>query len=425
MTMYFHITIKEKIMTNKLLKIISAAAVLLLVGAVAFNVGASYGINQGKTIVVEGVQNTSSVGESADFGLFWEVWDDIKNLHFKGKDVPNNELIYGAIDGLTQSLDDPYTIFMKPSDAKKFNEDISGAFSGIGAEIGIRESKLLIISPLKNSPAERAGLKSGDYIVAIDETSSSGLSLDEAVKLIRGELGTNVNLLILRDGFSEPKDFKITRENISVPTLDWEIKDGSIMYVQLYSFNQNADIAFYNAMTSALRRGIRGIVLDLRNNPGGYLEVSVDMAGWFLDRGKLVVAEESRTGARQEFYARGNEALKKIPTVVLVNEGSASASEILAGALRDQRGIKLVGEKTFGKGTVQQLKELSDGSLLKLTVAHWLLPGGLTIEGNGLEPDYKIKAEDQNEESDPQYDKAVDVLKGDIASSRTIFLLNE
>lgn len=409
-------------MRNKVLRIFAVAAILISGGAIIFNAGANYGIQKGRVIVVEGIDNIESPSvEAADFSLFWEAWNELKKFHLRGDEVSNKDFIYGAIDGLTESLGDDYTVFLKPSDAQKFNEDVSGSFSGIGAEIGIRERRLLVISPLKNSPAERVGLKSGDHILQIDGKSSDGLSLDESVKRIRGERGTIVTLLILREEFSEPKEFKITREDIVVPTIDWEIKDGGIMHIQLYSFNQNVNSAFYSAMIPALQRGIRGIVLDLRNNPGGYLEVSVNLAGWFLERGELVVAEESRTGERTEFYARGNEALKRVPVVVLVNEGSASASEILAGALRDQREAKLVGVKTFGKGTVQQLKDLSDGSMIKMTVAHWLLPSGQLIEGNGLMPDYEVENKEENH--DAQLDKAVELLRGEIAASRTIFLL--
>ena len=411
-------------MRNKVLRTFAVAVILISGGALIFNAGANYGIQKGRVIVVEGLENIEPQKvEAADFSLFWEAWDELKKFHLRGDEVSNKDFIYGAIDGLAKSLEDDYTFFLNPSDAQKFNEDISGNFSGIGAEIGIREKRLIIISPLKNSPAERAGIKSGDHILQIDGKPSDGLSLNESVKRIRGERGSVVTLLILRDEFSEPKEFKITREDILVPTIDWEIKEGGIMHIQLYKFNINTESAFYSAMISGLQRGIRGIVLDLRNNPGGYLEMSVSLAGWFLERGELVVAEESRTGERIEFYARGNEVLKRVPVVVLVNEGSASASEILAGALRDQREVKLVGEKTFGKGTVQQLKDLSDGSIIKMTVAHWLLPSGQLIEGNGLTPDYEVEFEELENGADVQFEKAMEILREEIASSRTIFLL--
>lgn len=406
---------------------IKAAAIILLlvfIGAVSFYAGKNYGAQQAEVIVIEGAKNVEQPKEvKADFGLFWEAWDKLKKFHIRGEELSEQDLIYGAIKGLVQSLDDPYSDFLNPSDAQKFIEDVSGNFSGIGAEIGIRKGRLLIISPLKDSPAERAGLKSGDHIIQVDETPTAGLSLDEAVKIIRGEEGTTVTLLISRDEFEETKEFKIVRKHIIVPTLDWEMKDGNVIYVQLYSFNENANGAFYDAILAALQSGARGIILDLRNNPGGYLETAVDLAGWFFDRGKLVVAQESRTGERIELLARGNEALKRIPVVILVNEGSASASEILAGALRDQRGAKIVGKKTFGKGTVQQLQELKDGSVIKLTVAHWLLPSGLLIEGNGLTPDYEVEMPAGESEADPQLEKAMEIIKEEIAKSGMFFLL--
>ena len=242
-------------------------------------------------------------------------------------------------------------------------EDISGEFGGIGAEIDIRDEQLMIVAPLKSTPAERAGLKGGDKILAINGTPTAGLTdVNEAVKKIRGPVGEEVILTILRNGWVKPREITVVREVIQIPTLDLEVRDGKIAHIKLYSFNEKAVYAFHNAIIEAALKGADGIVLDLRNNPGGFLEVAVNLAGWFVDKGSVVTTEEFRSGEKRDFRANGNSALKSVPTVILVNRGSASASEILAGALRDHLGIKLIGEKTFGKGTVQELQDLRDGS---------------------------------------------------------------
>ncbi|MBM3257244.1 MAG: S41 family peptidase [Candidatus Liptonbacteria bacterium] len=390
---------------------ISLFAFLLVLGG-AF-VGFQAGIRMPKTILVKGVTGIDNREVSADFGTFWQAWETIEDLHLKDKDVNAQEKVYGAISGLVGSLEDPYSDFFKPSDSKQFQDDIRGSFGGIGAELGIRKNQLLIIAPLKNTPASKAGLKAGDKILRVNSTSTDGISIDDAVRMIRGKEGTSLTLTIFRDSWERPKDIKIVREQITVPTLDFEMKEGDIGYLHLYSFNRNAGSLFYQAMVEASTQGARGLILDLRNNPGGYLEAAVNLAGWFLPRGTLVVSEEGREGVMDQLRANGNAALADFPVVVLINQGSASASEILAGALRDSRKVKLIGEQSFGKGTVQQLTDLRDGSSLKLTIAHWVLPSGAILEGKGLMPDIEVKKTDEDEEKkrDPQLDKAIEVLK--------------
>lgn len=352
-------------------------------------------------------------------GLFWDSLKLLKDRHFKVDKVSDEDLLYGAIKGVVGSLDDPYSAFFNPSDAKKFSQDIEGSFGGIGAEIGIRNKELIIIAPLKGNPAEAAGLKPGDKILKVDETLTNDLTVEEAVKLIRGEIGAEVSLLILREGWSEAREFKINRALVVIPTLDWEMKEGNILHLRLYNFNANAPELFYEAAFSSLVKGTEGIILDLRNNPGGFLEVANNIAGWFLRRGEVIVREKFRSGEDNLFRAAGPSALSEVPTVILVNGGSASASEIVAGALRDNRGLKLIGEKTFGKGTVQEVESLKDGSSLKISVAEWLTPGGHKIEGVGLEPDYEIKLSEADilNKLDPQFDKALDVLREEIEKS--------
>ncbi|MBI2623866.1 MAG: S41 family peptidase [Candidatus Liptonbacteria bacterium] len=390
------------------------AAILFLGGGA---VGYQVGTRTPKTIIVKEVTGTDGKETTdADFGTFWEAWETIDEMYLKAKDVKSSDRVHGAVSGLVGALNDPYSLFLKPGDSTQFEDDIRGNFGGVGAELGIRKNQLLIIAPLKNTPASRAGLRGGDAILRVNSTSTEGISIDEAVRMIRGKEGTEVKLMIARDTWEKPREIKLTRERITVPTLDSEMKDGDIAYIQLYSFNGNAGSLFYQAVAEASTRGVRGLVLDLRNNPGGYLEAAVNLAGWFLSRGTLVVSEEGRTGIMDQLRANGNAALAEFPVVVLINEGSASAAEILAGALRDNRRIKLIGTQSFGKGTVQQLTDLRDGSSLKLTIAHWVLPSGTVLEGKGLVPDIEVKLTDEDIEKkrDPQLEKAIEVLKGEM-----------
>ncbi len=377
--------------------------------------GYIYGTEHPKTFVVKGVSNiTNDPKVSADFGAFWQAWKMLKDEHIKGADLAEQKLVYGAMDGLTRAFDDPNTNFFPPEDGKKFEEDVRGNFGGIGAEIGIRNDVLVIIAPLKDSPAEKAGLRSGDKILKVDDKDTANMKVNDAVKVIRGEIGTKVKLAILRNGWEKPQDFTITRGQIIVPTVEHKILEGSVAYIRLRSFNENAPGLFYEAMREVLGKGINGLILDLRDDPGGFLEVSVDIAGWFMDPGSTVAVQEFRDpGRTRTFRTVGKGILKPVPTVVLVNQGSASASEILAGALRDNLGVKLIGEKTFGKGTVQEVRKLLDGSSLKITISHWKLPKGDLIEKVGIKPDYEVRLSDEDIKSgkDPQLEKAKEVMK--------------
>ena len=389
------------------------AVVALLAGG--FTLGFSYGKQFPKVITIQGVTNLEDGKPvSVDFGNFWEAWQLIKENSLK-EDVSDQDKVYGALRGLVASLGDPYSVFLPPEEDQKFHEDIEGNCGGIGAEIGIRKNQLIIVAPLKNTPASRAGLLAGDQILKVNASSTDGVTVDQAVRWIRGPKETSVTLTIFRNGWEDSKEFKITRGTIVVPTLDFEMKE-DIAFVQLHSFNANANQLFWQALIEAERKGARGLILDLRNNPGGYLEVAVDIASWFLPRGTLVVSEASRTGTDEIFRANGNAALVDFPAVALINQGSASASEILAGALRDQRKMLLIGETSFGKGTVQQLFPLRDDSSVKLTIAHWVLPGGRILENEGLVPDIEVKISDKDVASgnDPQLAKALEVLREEI-----------
>jgi carboxyl-terminal processing protease len=316
------------------------------------------------------------------------------------------------------SLSDPYSEFLAPEINQQFRENITGDFGGIGAQLAADASgHVVIVAPLKNTPAEKAGLKAKDWIVTVDATSTEGMTVDQAVSMIRGPEGTTVTLGIMREGWTKPQDFKIVRANIQVPNVEFEMK-GNVAHITLNEFTQDADLLFYQTLAKALTKNAKGIVLDLRNDPGGYLEVAVDLAGYFVKPGTLVVREIGRTVPEQDYVAQGDGALANFPMVILINNGSASAAEILAGTLRDNRGIKLVGETSFGKGTVQELEPLSDGSAIKITVAHWVLPSGRILDHDGLVPDYNVTSTDQNATTtsgkDPQLDKAIEVLKTEI-----------
>lgn len=402
--------------------LISLIFVLILSSASygAFYLGYKRGFSETKIIEIRGVADINPNEKiTADFGVFWQAWDKIKNLHIKKSEINDQELVYGAISGMIESLGDPNTVFFNPVDAKKFDEDIRGYFGGIGAELGLRDKQIIIVAPLKNTPAERVGLKPQDVILKVNDTDLTGMNIYDAVKLIRGEPGTVVRLLVDREGFKNPQEFEIQREIIHIPSIEWKMLDDRIAYIQISNFNQDTPTAFYEALVRAMMiNNAKGIVLDLRNNPGGYLDVAVNLAGWFLKRGEPVVIERFASGEENILRANGNGFLSTTPVVILINRGSASASEILAGALRDNRGVKLVGEKSFGKGTVQQLETLKDGSSLKVTIANWLTPKGQLIETNGLAPDYEVvltpeSLENANKDSkqDLQLQKAVEVLK--------------
>ncbi len=352
--------------------------------------------------------------ENLDFSLFWEAWSKLQEKYVDKGKLDAKEMIYGAISGMVKSLEDPYTVFLKPEDAKRFVEDIKGSFEGVGMEIGIRKDQLQVIAPLEGTPAQKAGLRAGDKIVKINDKSTADLTVEEAVNLIRGPKGTEVTLTISREEWEETKDIKVVRGTIEVPSLKWELKEGNIAYLKIYQFSEKAAFDFRKAAIEILESPAQEIILDLRNNPGGYLEVAQDIAGWFLERGEIVAIEDFGEGKEQTFYkAQGNAKLLPYPMVILINKGSASASEILAGSLRDNRGIKLIGETSFGKGSVQELETLKEGSSLKITTAKWLTPKGDSITDKGLEPDIKVEMteKDYEEDKDPQLDKAIESLR--------------
>lgn len=353
--------------------------------------------------------------EQIDFSLFWDAYNKLHENFIDPDKIDDQKIIYGAISGMAKSLDDPYTDFFNPDQAKIFSQDLSGSFEGIGVEIGIKNGWLTVITPLKGTPGEKAGLKPGDQIIKIDQKNTQDMSIDESVNLIRGRKGTAVTLTIFREGWNQPKDIKIARDTIKTRTIEWELKDDNIAYIHIYQFGQSLPVDFKKIALEILSSHAQKIVLDLRNNPGGYLEVSQEIAGWFLKSGQTVTIEDSGKGKDQKLYkAEGNAVFVEYPMVVLINQGSASASEILAGALRDNRKIQLIGEKSFGKGSVQNIVDLADGkSILKVTIAKWLTPAGNSITEIGLNPDIRIEISDDDfkDNKDPQLQKALEIIK--------------
>jgi carboxyl-terminal processing protease len=389
-------------MSTKLKKILTSFFLV-------FTILASFGLGNyfGKT------QCQICPPEDLDFSLFWEAYHKLQEKFVDQGKFNTQNLIYGAISGMVKSLEDPYTAFFNPEETKKFLEDVKGVFEGIGIQIDIKKGQLQVISPLEGTPADLAELRAGDKIIKINDTPTDNLSLDEAVSLIKGPKGTEVTLTIFREEWEKPKEIKIVRDVIEVPSIKWEIKEGDIVYLNIYQFFEKASLDFQMAAIEILSNPSQKIILDLRNNPGGYLEVAQDIAGWFLEPGKIVVVEDFGNGEKNEYKSEGGGQFLDYKIVVLINEGTASGSEILAGALRDNRGILLIGEKSFGKGSVQELENLKGGSSLKITVAKWLTPKGQLITDVGLEPDIKVEMTDKDYEEgrDPQLDKAIEIIK--------------
>lgn len=363
----------------------------------------------------------AAVSEDVDLSVFWEVWNlmDEKFVSASATEpVVPAERVHGATAGMVASFDDPYTVFLPPKDAESFNEDISGNFGGVGMEVGMRDGVVTIIAPLPDTPAEKAGLISGDVIVRIDGESTEDMTIDDAVERIRGERGTEVTLSIYREGEFEFRDITVTRDTITIPTVETErIEDGDIFVIRLYSFNALAEMRMQEALREYVRSGADNLILDLRGNPGGYLQSAVSIASFFLDTGKIVVREQLSESEEKLFRSQGRTLRDFAPEemVVLIDNGSASASEILAGALREHSIATLLGTNTFGKGSVQELVQLSDGSSLKVTIARWLTPNGTSISNGGLEPDIVISRtpEQRLNDEDPQFEAALSLLRGE------------
>lgn len=356
--------------------------------------GTSYGMRallHGNSVsAITNVTNLFSKSENPNvsFDQFWEVWKKVQEKYVY-KPVSSTDLFYGSMVGMVAALKDPYSVYMPPVKAEEFKRDLSGEFFGIGAEIGLKENRVTVIAPLPDSPAEKAGLKAGDVILMVDGKDIAGKPIDEVITLIRGPKDTVVALTVAKAGTA--KEVKITRGVITVPTVTWSMKERSIAYIRISYFNDTTWNEFDKAVPQIIAKSPKGIVLDLRSNPGGYLDTSVKVASEWVSSG-VIVYEKLNDGFRDQYTAdSGRHRFVGIPTVVLVDEGTASGSEIVSGALQDYGVATLVGSKTFGKGSVQDFEYFPDGSALKLTIAEWLTPKERQINKVGIEPDEKIE----------------------------------
>lgn len=356
--------------------------------------------------------SVSNQGKDIDFNLFWEVWETLKKEYVDTNALTDKKLFYGALAGLVGATGDPYSVFMTPDEANEFQQDLSGRFEGIGAEIGFRNDVLTIMAPIEDMPAMKAGVHAGDQIYAIDGQSAADLTLEEAIKKIRGPKGTQVKLTLLRAKVDKPLDITITRDTVVVKSIrvSW-LDNNQVAMIKIFNFNDDTQSLFNDAIQEILAKKPRGLILDLRNNPGGYLDTAVAVASAWVPDG-IIVSEKFGDEHTIEHKALGNAPLVDMPTVVLVNAGSASASEIVAGALKDHHKATLVGEKTFGKGSVQVLRKLSDGSVVKVTTAKWLTPSGTSIHEHGIDPAITVERtiDDRAADKDPQLDRALQEL---------------
>ena len=349
-------------------------------------------------------------GTGATFDLFWEAWELLQN-DFYGDLPTEEEVTYGAIRGAINTLDDPFTAFIEPETAAINREDDGGSFEGIGAYVSMTDGRLMIVNTFKDQPAEQAGLRRGDIVLQVDDTPIENMSIYEAITLIRGPANTPVRLTILREG-EEPFEVEIIRARIDIPVVESEMRDDGLAYVRLLDFSSDASFKLSEATQELLEQNPKGLIFDLRGNPGGWLHEAILTAGVFLPRDQLVLIERLKDGTERTFETTEQPVAPDIPMVVLVDGGSASASEIVAGALQDHQRAVLIGEKTFGKGSVQLPHELSNGAELRVTIARWFTPNDRAIHGQGLEPDIEVELtlEDFDAELDPQLDRAIEYL---------------
>jgi carboxyl-terminal processing protease len=411
--------------------VIIGALLLVLGGVVGFRLGSGQNVPLLSTLAskipytsqIARVQNQQVPQDfsNVDFSQFWEVWRRLEADYYDPSKLDAKKMVYGAIQGMTAAIGDPYTLYLPPDDQKRSQQDLQGSFDGVGIELGYKNDTLVVVSPVKGNAAEKAGIQAGDYILHIKDAAkgidkdTSGMTLPDAVTYIRGDKGTTVTLTILRDG-GQPKDYTLTRDTINVPSVDLNfVDDGKgdgekVADLVLNKFGDNTQSEWNTAVQNILlQRNLRGIVLDLRNDPGGYLQEAIQVASEFIPSG-LIVTQQGKDSS-QAYNATGQGRLYNVPLVVLVNKGSASASEIVAGALRDRKHVKLVGENTFGKGTVQDAQDdLPNGAGLHITIAKWLLPSGQWIHEIGLAPDIQAVDDPATTDKDEALQKAIEQL---------------
>ncbi|MBU2052268.1 S41 family peptidase [Patescibacteria group bacterium] len=388
----------------------------LLSGWFGFRLGQSHGGQPNLKFWVSRAQPVDK--QTIDLSLFWQVWDKLGESYLDKTKLDPQAMVYGAIRGMTAALGDPYTVFLTPETNKESKEELDGAFEGVGIQLGFKNNQLAVIAPLEGMPAKAAGILAGDLILHIKDDNKKidqdtlDLSLPEAVKLIRGEKGTSIELTVLHQDVPEPEAIMIKRDTIVVKSVElvWVGEAETVAHLKLTRFGGRTEAEWQEAVQAIVKRRPQGIILDLRNNPGGYLQGAIDLAGEFLPVGKLVVKQESASGQVETYSVDRSGQLLTQPLVILVNQGSASSSEILAGALKDNGRAQLVGEQTFGKGTVQEALDVGNGAGLHVTTAKWLLPLGAWVnETKGLTPDVEVK-DDPETEADEQLARALELL---------------
>jgi carboxyl-terminal processing protease len=350
--------------------------------------------------------------KEVDFSLFWQVWGELESMHIDKKEIDSEKMLYGAISGMVDSLGDPYTSFFDPQENKEFKDQLSGVYEGVGIQLGYKDKQLVVMAPLSGTPAESVGVKAGDLILKIGDKETTGVTLPEAVSLIRGPAGSSIRLTLLRKGADKPYEAEIVRDKIKVKSVELVEKEGKIAHVRLSRFGDGTNQEWDETVEKVLSEGYKGVVLDLRNNPGGYLESAIYISSEFLNEG-VVVRKELSGGRKEEVKVDREGRLINIPLIVLINQGSASASEIVAGALQDYNRATVVGEKSFGKGTVQATRQYENGAGLHITVEKWLTPNGSWVNETGITPQLEVllSEEDFKAGGDPQLDKALELLK--------------
>jgi carboxyl-terminal processing protease len=366
---------------------------------------------------ISGVVNIAdATSGNVDFNTFWRVWSTIDEKYPEAKNVSSQERLYGAISGLVSSLGDPYSVYFPPKESKQFEENIKGSFEGIGMEIGIKDKMLTVVAPLKNTPAEKAGIKPGDILLEINKKPTTDMTVEEAVRSIRGERGTSVELIFARKGVNSPIVVSVVRDIISIPMIETKGLEPDVFVINLYSFGASSAQRFAQALEDFRNSGAKKLIVDLRSNPGGYLDSAIDISSMFLPKGVVVVTEEYGEGKKSDVFKSkgfGFVDTTKTPVVILVDGGSASASEIVAGALRDHDGATIIGEKTYGKGSVQEVVNITRDTTLKITVAKWLTPNGDSISQKGIEPDIVVsmKPSSVKDGKDPVIDRALEFFR--------------
>ncbi|MFC1733420.1 S41 family peptidase [candidate division KSB1 bacterium] len=395
-------------------KLLGLIILVFFVFALGWHVGTSQVRQNGENYLID-QQVSRSTNDKVDMELFWDVWNLLASKYVDPNALDYKDMIYGSIRGMVFSLEDPYTTFLTPKENKEFQDSLEGTLEGIGAELTLRNELITIISPLKNSPAKKAGIQPEDIILKIDDVDVDEYTFEQAVMKIRGPKGTKVILTIGRKGHNEPFDVPIIRETINVDSVEWEMKD-DIAIIEINQFGDKTKEEFSRAISQLLPKRPNGIVLDLRYNGGGYLEGAVDISSEFIEKGEVVSVKKRNPEEDEVIYVNERARVISIPLAVLINKGSASASEIVAGAIRDNnRGI-IIGETSFGKGTVQEVDNLVDGSSLRVTIAKWFTPNNVNISEKGIVPDIEVERtlEDLEANLDPQLDAALEYLKSQL-----------